>query len=43
MKKKLTLSIDEQLIKQFKENYVGSLSSFLEGNMSQYLKIKNQD
>lgn len=41
MKKNITLTIDETLIKKFRDNYVGSLSSFLEGNMSFYLKIKN--
>jgi len=41
MKKNLNLSVEEKIAKKFKDNYVGSLSSFVEGNMIQYLKIKN--
>ena len=41
MKKNITLTIDEKLIEKFRKNYSGSLSSFLEGNISFYLKIKN--
>ena len=41
LKKKLNLTIEEKIIKKFKDNYVGSLSSFVEGTMIQYLKIQN--
>jgi hypothetical protein len=41
MKKNITLTLDNELIEKFRDNYVGSLSSFVEGNMSHYLKLKN--
>ena len=40
MKRKLQLTVDEDLIKIFKANYPGSISSFLEGCMVFYLKLK---
>jgi len=41
LKKKVNLTLEEKITKAFKNNYAGSLSSFLEGNMIQYLKIQN--
>ena len=41
MKKKVTLSIDEKIFEKFKDNFVGSASKWVEGNMTFYLKIKD--
>jgi len=41
MKKKLTISLDAELFKTFDDNFVGSISKWIEGNMTFYLKIKD--
>lgn len=41
MKKKLTISLDDEVFKTFDDNFVGSISKWVEGNMLFYLKIKD--
>jgi len=39
-RKKLTLSVDPEILRSFREQYRGSISAFLDGCMLTYLRIE---
>lgn len=42
MKKKVHLSLDEDILNEFREFYSGSLSSFIDGTMLNYNKTTKE-
>ena len=43
MKKKVTLSLDDSILEEFRKSYSGSISSFIDGMLNEYNKnIRNK-